>query len=111
MVPLLQGYEDAGDFTVKARLRTSLHGNLVFYLSLGSVALSGLILLIALNKFWFASLSFRFFLFFKIAVVMLLQRPQNLLYSGHNCGCRMQFKTMLYTARFFKSLQANLPYI
>ncbi|WVZ26440.1 hypothetical protein V8G54_004984 [Vigna mungo] len=27
------GYEDAGDFTVKERLRTSLHGNLVFYLS------------------------------------------------------------------------------
>lgn len=60
VVPLIQGYEDAGDFTVKARLRTSLHGNLVFYLSLGSVALSGLILLIALNKFWFASLSFYF---------------------------------------------------
>ncbi|KAI5386010.1 uncharacterized protein LOC127101390 isoform X1 [Lathyrus oleraceus] len=55
VVPLLQGYEDAGDFTVKARLRTSLHGNLVFYLSLGSVALSGLILLIALNKFWTGS--------------------------------------------------------
>ncbi|CAJ1936094.1 unnamed protein product [Sphenostylis stenocarpa] len=35
------GYEDAGDFTVKARLKTSLHGNLVFYLSVGSVALSG----------------------------------------------------------------------
>ncbi|XP_058731427.1 uncharacterized protein LOC131603172 isoform X2 [Vicia villosa] len=50
------GYEDAGDFTVKARLRTSLHGNLVFYLSLGSVALSGLILLIALNKFWTGSI-------------------------------------------------------
>jgi hypothetical protein len=59
VVPLLQGYEDAGDFTVKTRLRTSLHGNLVFYLSLGSVGLFGLILLIALNKFWFASLSFR----------------------------------------------------
>ncbi|RHN62692.1 putative LMBR1-like membrane protein [Medicago truncatula] len=55
VVPLLQGYEDAGDFTVKARLRTSLHGNLVFYLSLGSVALFGLILLITLNKFWSGS--------------------------------------------------------
>ncbi|RZB95672.1 LMBR1 domain-containing protein 2-like A [Glycine soja] len=47
------GYEDAGDFTVKARLRTSLHGNLVFYLCLGSVALFGLILLISLHKnYW-----------------------------------------------------------
>ncbi|KAH1215461.1 LMBR1 domain-containing protein 2 [Glycine max] len=33
VVPTIQGYEDAGDSTVKARLRTSLHGNLVFYLS------------------------------------------------------------------------------
>ncbi|XP_012572400.1 uncharacterized protein [Cicer arietinum] len=49
------GYEDAGDFTVKERLKTSLHGNLVFYLCLGSVALSGLILLIALKKFWSGS--------------------------------------------------------
>ncbi|KAK2383518.1 LMBR1 domain-containing protein A [Trifolium repens] len=56
VVPLLQGYEDAGDFTVKTRLRTSLHGNLVFYLSLGSVGLFGLILLIALNKFWSGSI-------------------------------------------------------
>lgn len=55
MVPTIQGYEDAGDFTVKARLRTSIHGNLVFYLCLGSVALIGLILLIALHNDWFAS--------------------------------------------------------
>ncbi|KAK7319451.1 hypothetical protein RJT34_04172 [Clitoria ternatea] len=53
VIPTLQGYEDAGDFTVKARLRTSLHGNLVLYLCVGSVALFGLILLIALHKkFW-----------------------------------------------------------
>ncbi|XP_061355524.1 uncharacterized protein LOC133300051 [Gastrolobium bilobum] len=53
VVPTIQGYEDAGDFTVKARLRTSLHGNLVFYLSLGSVALFGLILLVVLHKdYW-----------------------------------------------------------
>ncbi|TKY59475.1 LMBR1 domain-containing protein A [Spatholobus suberectus] len=53
VVPTIQGYEDAGDFTVKARLRTSLHGNLVFYLCLGSVALFGLILLISLHKnYW-----------------------------------------------------------
>ncbi|KAK7363109.1 hypothetical protein VNO77_05239 [Canavalia gladiata] len=57
VVPTIQGYEDAGDFTVKARLRTSLHGNLVFYLSVGSVALFGLILLIALHKnYWTGSI-------------------------------------------------------
>ncbi|RDX90810.1 LMBR1 domain-containing protein 2-like A, partial [Mucuna pruriens] len=33
VVPTIQGYEDAGDFTVRERLKTSLHGNLVFYLS------------------------------------------------------------------------------
>lgn len=55
MVPTIQGYEDAGDFTVKARLRTSIHGNLVFYLSLGAVAIVGLILLVILHKDWFAS--------------------------------------------------------
>ncbi|KAK7400342.1 hypothetical protein VNO78_11548 [Psophocarpus tetragonolobus] len=53
VIPTIQGYEDAGDFTVKARLRTSLHGNLVFYLCLGSVALFGVILLISLHKsYW-----------------------------------------------------------
>ncbi|XP_027345490.1 LMBR1 domain-containing protein 2 homolog A-like [Abrus precatorius] len=53
VVPTIQGYEDAGDFTVKERLKTSLQGNLVFYLCVGSVALFGLILLIALHKnYW-----------------------------------------------------------
>ncbi|KAJ9552110.1 hypothetical protein OSB04_016155 [Centaurea solstitialis] len=52
VVPILQGYEDAGDFTVTERLKTSLHVNLVFYLLVGSVALIGLILLILLHHNW-----------------------------------------------------------
>nr|GEV30415.1 LMBR1 domain-containing protein 2 homolog A-like [Tanacetum cinerariifolium] len=52
VVPILQGYEDAGDFTVKERLKTSLHVNLVFYLIVGAVAFFGLILLILLHRNW-----------------------------------------------------------
>lgn len=55
MVPTLQGYEDAGDFTVKERLKTSIHGNLLFYLSIGSLGLVGLILLVILHEDWFVS--------------------------------------------------------
>uniref|UniRef100_A0A5B7APM4 Putative LMBR1-like membrane protein isoform 2 n=1 Tax=Davidia involucrata TaxID=16924 RepID=A0A5B7APM4_DAVIN len=50
VVPIIQGYEDAGDFTVTERLRTSVHVNLVFYLCVGSIALFGLILFIILRK-------------------------------------------------------------
>ncbi|XP_022854996.1 uncharacterized protein LOC111376279 [Olea europaea var. sylvestris] len=50
VVPLIQGYEDAGDFTVKERLKTSIHVNLVFYLIVGSIGLFGLILLIIMDK-------------------------------------------------------------
>ncbi|XP_042488711.1 LMBR1 domain-containing protein 2 homolog A isoform X2 [Macadamia integrifolia] len=49
VVPIIQGYEDAGDFTVKERLKTSVQGNLVFYLIVGSIGLFGLILLIIMN--------------------------------------------------------------
>ncbi|KAK4271227.1 hypothetical protein QN277_019950 [Acacia crassicarpa] len=52
VVPTIQGYEDAGDFSVKARLKTSLHGNLVFYLSIGLVGLVGLILLVIFHTDW-----------------------------------------------------------
>ncbi|KAA8536433.1 hypothetical protein F0562_028911 [Nyssa sinensis] len=52
VVPIIQGYEDAGDFTVAERLKTSVHVNLVFYLCVGSIALFGLILLIILHKNW-----------------------------------------------------------
>ncbi|XP_057495768.1 uncharacterized protein LOC130780780 [Actinidia eriantha] len=55
VVPILQGYEDAGDFTVAERLKTSVHVNLVFYLCVGSIGLFGLILLIVLRKDWSGS--------------------------------------------------------
>ncbi|KAI3827855.1 hypothetical protein L1987_01942 [Smallanthus sonchifolius] len=53
VVPILQGFEDAGDFTVTERLKTSLHVNLLFYAIVGSVAVFGLILLIFLHNNWF----------------------------------------------------------
>ncbi|XP_042495109.1 LMBR1 domain-containing protein 2 homolog A-like [Macadamia integrifolia] len=52
VVPTIQGYEDAGDFTVKERLKTSVQGNLVFYLIVGSIGLFGLILLIIMHRNW-----------------------------------------------------------
>ncbi|KAG7026858.1 LMBR1 domain-containing protein 2-like A [Cucurbita argyrosperma subsp. argyrosperma] len=52
VVPLIQGFEDAGDFTVKQRLKTSIRVNLAFYLVVGSIGLFGLILLIAMHKIW-----------------------------------------------------------
>ncbi|XP_072952925.1 uncharacterized protein [Typha angustifolia] len=52
VVPTIQGYEDAGDFTVKERLRTSIHLNLVFYTVVGSIGLFGLILLIVMHRNW-----------------------------------------------------------
>ena len=56
VVPILQGYEDAGDFTVKERLKTSIHVNLVFYLIVGAVAFCGLILLFLLYRNWLVSI-------------------------------------------------------
>ncbi|KAJ6682663.1 hypothetical protein OIU74_020824 [Salix koriyanagi] len=50
VVPLIQGFEDAGDFTVMERLKTSAHANLVFYLIVGVIGLFGFILLIMMNK-------------------------------------------------------------
>ncbi|KAK6282326.1 hypothetical protein POUND7_016151 [Theobroma cacao] len=52
VVPTIQGYEDAGDFTMAERLKTSIHGNLVFYLCIGSIGLVGLILFIIFRKNW-----------------------------------------------------------
>ncbi|XVF59031.1 hypothetical protein PTKIN_Ptkin07bG0241300 [Pterospermum kingtungense] len=52
VVPLIQGFEDAGDFSVTERLKTSVHVNLLFYSIVGSIGLVGLILLITLNKNW-----------------------------------------------------------
>ncbi|CAK9163146.1 unnamed protein product [Ilex paraguariensis] len=52
VVPIIQGYEDAGDFSVPERLKTSAHVNLVFYVCVGSIALCGVILHIILRKKW-----------------------------------------------------------
>lgn len=52
VAPLIQGFEDAGDFTMAERLKTSIHANLVFYLIVGSIGLLGLILLILMPKNW-----------------------------------------------------------
>ncbi|CAJ2667886.1 unnamed protein product [Trifolium pratense] len=56
VVPLIQGFEDAGDFTVSERLKTSVHVNLVFYLIVGSIGLFGIILLIMMHRTWGGSL-------------------------------------------------------
>ncbi|KAH9299723.1 hypothetical protein KI387_031405, partial [Taxus chinensis] len=50
IVPTIQGYEDAADFTVTERLKTSVQGNLVFYLSVGSIGLFGVVILILMHK-------------------------------------------------------------
>lgn len=55
MAPTIQGYEDAGDFIMTERLKTSIHANLVFYVCIGAIGLFGLILLILLRRDWFAS--------------------------------------------------------
>lgn len=67
VVPTIQGYEDAGDFTVTERLRTSIRGNLVFYIIIGAIGLFGLILLIIMRRDWFALslISTPFFFFSK----------------------------------------------
>lgn len=55
VVPLIQGFEDAGDFTVTERLKTSVHVNLIFYLILGAIGLIGVVLLIMMHRHWFVS--------------------------------------------------------
>ncbi|KAH1251020.1 hypothetical protein GmHk_05G014031 [Glycine max] len=52
VVPLIQGFEDAGDFTVSERLKTGLHVNLIFYLIVGSIGHFGFILLIMMHERW-----------------------------------------------------------
>ncbi|XP_047329277.1 LMBR1 domain-containing protein 2 homolog A-like isoform X2 [Impatiens glandulifera] len=46
----LLGFEDAGDFTVTERLKTSIHANLKFYAILGSIGLFGIVLLSLMHK-------------------------------------------------------------
>jgi hypothetical protein len=52
IVPTIQGYEDAGDFTVKERLKTSIRMNLLFYEIVGAIGFFGLVLLIIVRHDW-----------------------------------------------------------
>uniref|UniRef100_A0A0C9S5P9 TSA: Wollemia nobilis Ref_Wollemi_Transcript_18715_2611 transcribed RNA sequence n=1 Tax=Wollemia nobilis TaxID=56998 RepID=A0A0C9S5P9_9CONI len=56
IVPTIQGYEDAADFTVTERLKTSIQANLVFYLSVGSIGLFGVVILILMHREWGGSM-------------------------------------------------------
>lgn len=49
-MPTLQGYEDAGDFTVSKRLKTSIHQNFSFYGAVGFVGSVGVLIMIFMNK-------------------------------------------------------------
>lgn len=55
VVPIIQGYEDAGDFTITERLKTSAHANLVYYLCVGAIGLFGLLLLVVVQEYRFIS--------------------------------------------------------
>jgi hypothetical protein len=57
VVPTIQGYEDAGDFTVEERLKTSIHMNLLFYSIVGAIGLFGLILLLVMHRAWYVQIS------------------------------------------------------
>ncbi|KAJ7552379.1 hypothetical protein O6H91_06G052900 [Diphasiastrum complanatum] len=50
IVPILQGYEDAGDFSVSERLKASVQLNVVYYSSVGAIGLLGVVILILLHK-------------------------------------------------------------
>ncbi|XP_024534652.1 LMBR1 domain-containing protein 2 homolog isoform X2 [Selaginella moellendorffii] len=50
IVPLMQSYEDAGDFTVKERLKTSVKANVVYYVSVGVIGIICIVILISLDK-------------------------------------------------------------
>jgi len=45
-IPIHQGYVDAGDFSVSGRLRTSIRDNLIFWLIMVVVGITGIMLLI-----------------------------------------------------------------
>jgi hypothetical protein len=72
-VPLIQGFEDAGDFTVSERLKTSVHVNLVFYLIVGSIGLFGIILLIMMHRTWLVLIL--------LALIIVLRVPHWMIYG------------------------------
>lgn len=50
IIPMMQGYEDAADFTMGKRLKTSIRGNLIFYSSVGVIGLVGAIILLTTKE-------------------------------------------------------------
>ena len=46
----MQGYEDAGDFTARDRLRTSIRGNLMLIGIVGAIAVVGIAILLATGE-------------------------------------------------------------
>uniref|UniRef100_A0ACD5ZL52 Uncharacterized protein n=1 Tax=Avena sativa TaxID=4498 RepID=A0ACD5ZL52_AVESA len=52
IVPIIKGYEDAGDFTVKERLKTSIRANLLYYEIVGAIGSFGIILIIIMRHDW-----------------------------------------------------------
>ncbi|KQK18964.1 hypothetical protein BRADI_1g45660v3 [Brachypodium distachyon] len=52
IIPTIKGYEDAGDFTVKERLKTSIRANMLFYEIVGVIGFLGIIMLIIIHHDW-----------------------------------------------------------
>lgn len=52
IIPTIKGYEDAGDFTVKERLKTSIRANLLYYEIVGAIGFSGIVLIIIMHHDW-----------------------------------------------------------
>ena len=50
IIPIMQGYEDAGDFTARDRLRTSIRGNLMLIGIVGAIAVVGIAILLATGE-------------------------------------------------------------
>ena len=57
VLPIHQIYEDAADFTVGGRLRTSIRENLIFYAVIVLVAVLGVVLLVANAMMTFAGVA------------------------------------------------------
>jgi hypothetical protein len=53
IIPTIKGYEDAGDFTVKERLKTSIRANLLYYEIVGSIGFFGIVLIIIMHHDWY----------------------------------------------------------
>jgi hypothetical protein len=53
IVPTIRGYEDAGDFTVKERLKTSIRANLLYYEIVGAIGFFGVILIMIMRHDWY----------------------------------------------------------